>query len=264
MQKSKSLDSNIKYGDVYSLGTHKLLVGDCRDPKLMEVFLKDQTIKSINVDVPYGINLSASKKELGKNLKVDADILNDQYQSPDEYIQFTRDWLKLVKPYLATKNSFYAFNCDKMVFALRDAFVSEGFTVSQLLVWLKDRAVIGRKDYLPQTELIMHGWFKTHEFLKSKDKNVIVYPKPSVSPLHCSQKPVGLIRRLILNSTRIGDTVFDGFAGSGTCVIACEDTQRKCLAVELSLTYCQTILDRFRKHTGIEPIKLKERSRYGN
>lgn len=264
MQKSKLSTYEVKYGDIFLLGEHKLLVGDCRDEKLMQSYLFGYEIKSINVDVPYGVNLSSSKKSIGRELKVDSDILNDQYQSDDDYIKFTRSWLQLIKPYLSTKNSFYVFNCDKMIFALRDALVAEGFTVSQLLVWLKDRAVLGRKDYLPQTELILHGWYKVHEFLKSKDKNIIVYPKPTTSPLHSSQKPVGLIRRLILNSTRIGDTVFDGFCGSGTCLIACEDTNRKCLAVELSFDYCRTILARFEMHTNIKPVKLVEGGSHGN
>lgn len=264
MPKSKLSVSEITYGDIFALGDHKLLVGDCRDEMIMQPFLKDEQIKSINVDVPYGVELGKSKKEIGRKLKVEGNILNDGYQTDTEYIDFIRAWLKLVKGHLTPKNSFYAFNCDKMVFALREAFVAEGFTVSQMLVWLKDRAVLGRKDYLPQTELILHGWYKTHEFVKSKDKNVLVYPKPSVSPLHSSQKPVGLIRRLILNSTRLGDTVFDGFAGSGTTLIACEETKRKCLAVELSPDYCGTILKRFEKQTGIKPVKITEGVGHGN
>lgn len=264
MQKSKSLDNEIKYGDIFALGEHQLLIGDCTDITIIEPFLEGKMIKSIIIDSPYSVQLSQSKREIGLSLRVSGDILNDEYQTSEEYTEFTRKWLKPLKSHLTLKNSFYAFNCDKMAFALRDAFVAEGFTVSQLLVWLKDRAVLGRKDYLPQTELILHGWYKTHEFLKSKDKNVLVYPKPNVSPLHSSQKPVGLIRRLILNSTHIGDTIYDGFLGSGTSLIAAHDTGRICLGVELSLTYCKTILDRFKDHTGIEPIKLKEGSIHGN
>ena len=70
--------------------------------------------------------------------------------------------------------------------------------------------------------------------------------------MHPTTKPIGLIRRLILNSTNIGDIVYDGFLGSGTCLLACEQTQRKCFAVEIDLEYCLTTIKRFEKLTGLK------------
>jgi site-specific DNA-methyltransferase (adenine-specific) len=69
-------------------------------------------------------------------------------------------------------------------------------------------------------------------------------------------KPVSLIRRIILNSTKIGDVVFDSFGGSGTCLIACEQTKRKCLIIEIDPGYCETIIERFEKYSGIKAKKL--------
>jgi DNA modification methylase len=83
-----------------------------------------------------------------------------------------------------------------------------------------------------------------------------VCPKPNKSPLHTTTKPLDLIRRLILNSTRIGDIVFDGFLGSGTTLLACEQTKRICIGVELDPEYCQTIIDRFEKLTGCAAKKI--------
>jgi DNA modification methylase len=74
--------------------------------------------------------------------------------------------------------------------------------------------------------------------------------------MHPSTKPIGLIRRLVLNSTRVGDVVFDGFLGSGTTLLACEQTKRVCVGVEMDAEYCQTTLDRFEKLTGIKPEKI--------
>jgi len=111
-------------------------------------------------------------------------------------------------------------------------------------------------DYLPQHEFIAYGWFGTHEFHKSKDKSILFYPKPNKSKLHPTMKPVGLLRRLILNSTKVGDAVYDPFGGSGSTLIACEQTKRRCLTIEVDPKYCQTIIDRFNKLTGKEVKRL--------
>jgi DNA modification methylase len=116
-----------------------------------------------------------------------------------------------ITSHLERKNSFYIFNADKMVFALRDGMLKAGLKFAQLLIWVKTHAVIGRLDYAPQHELIAYGWFGTHEFVKGKDKSVLVYPKPNKSKMHPTTKPIPLIRHLILNSTRIGDVVYDAF-----------------------------------------------------
>jgi len=143
-----------------------------------------------------------------------------------------------------------------MIFALREGMLTAGFKFSELLVWVKTHSVIGRMDYLPQHELIAYGWYGTHEFLKSKDKSVLVYPKPNKSKLHPTMKPIGLLRNLILNSSRVNDIVFDGFMGSGSTILAAEQTKRKCLGIELDPDYCQVAIDRFEKLTGIKVEKV--------
>ena len=155
-----------------------------------------------------------------------------------------------LKPYLARKNAMYVFNADKMVWSLRDGIVDAGFKLAQLLIWVKTQAVIGRLDYAPQHELIVYGWYGTHVFRRSSDKSVLVYPRPTKSKFHPSTKPVGLIRRLVLNSSEIGDKVYDGFLGSGTTLLACEDTKRICYAVEMDLEYCLTAIGRWERLTG--------------
>jgi DNA modification methylase len=105
-------------------------------------------------------------------------------------------------------------------------------------------------------ELIAYGWHGTHQFHKSKDKSVLFYPKPNKSSLHPTTKPVPLLRHLILNSSKIGDTVYDCFGGSGSTLIAAEQTRRRCLMIELDPDYCQTIITRFEKLTGHRAKKL--------
>ncbi len=246
---------SIKYGDKFKLGDHFLLCGDSRDKKLISEFIANQKIKSVILDPPYAVALAESKEGFQKLSKNKA-IANDHLQSDEEYQKFTNDWIEAIKPHLVRKNSFYIFNSDKMIFALREGMLDAGLKFGQLLIWVKTHAVIGRMDYAPQHELIAYGWHGVHEFLKSKDKSVIVYPKPNRSPFHPTTKPIGLIRHLILNSTRIGDVVYDGFLGSGTCLLACEQTKRICIGVELDPEYCHTVIDRFEKMANLEAIKL--------
>lgn len=235
----------IKRGDIIQLGEHRLLFGDTRDKEKIKELVGTDKISLILTDPPYGIDYVASKSGFSQSLGKPKDIANDQLQSEEEYIKFTEDWLKVILPYLNRKNTIYIFNSDKMIFALRQAIKNVGVYFSQLLIWVKSNAVIGRLDYLPMHELIAYGWFGVHSFKKSKDKSILFCPKPSKSKLHPTIKPLSLLRRLILNSTNIGDTIYDGFGGSGSTLIAAEMTGRKCLMVEMDEEYCEVIIKRF-------------------
>lgn len=244
----------VNTGDIFQLGDHLLLCGDATDQSVIDTFLKDQTVDLVLTDPPYGVGYVENKACFAK-LSTPRKITNDQEQSEQEYVAFTKSWLNPIIQHLSKKNAFYIFNSDKMVFALREGMHQTDVKFTQLLVWIKNHSIIGRMDYLPQHEFIAYGWYGTHEFHKSKDKSVILYPKPNKSKLHPTMKPVGLLRRLILNSTKVGDTVYDPFGGSGSTLIACEQTKRKCLMVELDPQYCQTIITRFENLTGKEVKK---------
>jgi DNA modification methylase len=245
----------IKKGDLIILGEHKILCGDCSNAKNVKRLMGKEKIQLINCDPPYAISVVRSKKFLNGNTLRQRDIINDHEQTEEEYRAFTKKWLEAVKTYLDSKNAFYIFNSDKMIFAMREGIKDAGFHFAQLLIWIKNHAVIGRMDYLPMHELIAYGWYGTHKFRKSKDKSVLNYPKPHKNKLHPTMKPVGLIRSLILNSTEIGDIVYDGFLGSGTCLLACEQTKRRCFGFELDVKYCETIIKRYTKLNGIKARK---------
>lgn len=247
--------SSIKYGDIFQIGDHILACGDAHDTTIVGRAIGKRIVSLVEADPPYGVLYAESKAGFSK-VKVDRKILNDDIVSESQYAQFTKDWITPIIPYLARKNSFYIFNSDKMLFALRDGMEHSGVKFAQLLIWVKHHVVIGRKDYLPMHELIAYGWSGTHVFRKAKDKSVLFCPKPSKSALHPTQKPVSLLRRLILNSTAIGEVVYDCFAGSGSTGIACEQTKRKCVMIEFDPEYCQTILDRFEKTFGIKANRL--------
>jgi site-specific DNA-methyltransferase (adenine-specific) len=247
---------NIKAGDIFQLGSHRIACGDSRNKELVTELINGKKISSINSDIPYGVGVVESKQGLGHELSCNKIIANDQLQSEEEYKRFNLDWLEAIKPHLAKKNSYYIFNCDKMVWPLKDALTTSGFKFSQMIIWIKNHAVMGRLNYLPMHELILYGWYGTHEFMKSQDKSVLFYPKPNKSKLHPTMKPVGLIRNLILNSTNINNIVWDGFLGSGTTLIAAEQTRRRCYGIEMDPGYCRVIIDRYEKLTGVKANKL--------
>ncbi len=246
---------NINYRDMFKIGDHKIINGDARDPEIIKKLIENEKVKILLIDPPYGVSLSESKQIFQKSYKHKA-ILNDQEQTDDEYRQFTTEWLEAIKPYLAQKNSAYIFNSDKMIFALREGMLQAGFKFAQLLIWVKSHPVIGRLNYLPQHELVAFGWLGTHEFRKSKDKSLLFYPKPNKSKLHPTMKPIGLLRNLILNSSRIGDVIYDGFLGSGSSILAAEQVKRKCYGIELDPEYVRTAIDRVAKVTGLKATKI--------
>ncbi len=241
---------------IYQLGEHKLAMGDCRDEKLLKDLIGESKIDSIISDVPYGISYVENKKGFAK-LSCDIEIQNDNISNEDDYEKFMIDWMENIKPYLNEKNSIYIFNTDKMIFSLKKAMDKCNIKFSQLLIWIKNSAVIGRLDYLPQHELMAYGWYKKHKFVKSKDKSIIFCPRPQKSKLHSTMKPISLLRRLILNNTNINDIVFDGFAGSGSLIIASEHTGRKCYAIEIEEKHVDTIIKRYKKLTGIDAVLIK-------
>lgn len=253
---------SIKTGDIFTLGEHALICGDCTDAALVSGVTGKKKISLILTDPPYGIAYVEGKEGFRKAKTTHAAIKNDHLQSDGEYRIFTRRWIEAVKPFLQRKNALYVFNSDRMIFPLRDGMQDAGCHLAQLLVWVKTQSIVGRLDYLPQHELVAYGWIGVHEFRRSKDKSVIVYPKPSKSVLHPTMKPMGLLRQLILNSSRIGDTVYEPFAGSGSTLIACEQTKRKCIAIELDPHYCKVIIRRFEKLTGTKAQKLPSSTRH--
>ncbi len=246
----------ITTGSILRLGDHVIGCGDSTDAAFVSKVIGNARIALICTDPPYAVNYVEGKGGFLKGKTKHAAIENDHAQTDDEYRSFTRKWLEAARPHLTQKNAFYCFNSDKMIFALREGMQDAGWRFGQLIVWVKNQAILGRLDYMPQHELIAYGWRGTHAFHRSKDKSVLVYPRPTRSRVHPTMKPVGLLRPLILNSSRIGEAVYDPFLGSGSTLVAAEQTKRRCVGIELSPDYCRAAAARFTKLTGIEPVLL--------
>ena len=247
----------MKQGETIQLGEHLLVCGDCRNQADVDKLLAGKKIKSVITDPPYGVNYVKNKDWLGlrgseaNHFKKFENIKGDELTG-DKYIEFTEGWIKPILNYIESYNSFYVFGCDLVFSELKKGAMNAGIYYSQMIIWIKNSIVLGRKDYNPQHELILYGWYKRHKFYKSTARSIIFCPKPSRSKKHPTMKPVRLLRELVLNSTKIGDYVYDGFGGSGSTLIACEQTKRKCLMMEIDEHYCDVIVQRYSKYINQE------------
>ncbi len=247
----------IEQGDIFSIGEHIIACGDSLDATFVSRIIGEKKIRCILVDPPYAVSYVEGKRDFNKlGVNTDKVIIGDQLQSDEEYARFTRAWLEAVRPHLEPYNAAYIFNSDLMYPALRIGMKDAGFYYSQGLIWIKNTVVLGRKDYLPMHELIAYGWCGKHKMERTKAKSVIFHPKPAASKLHPTQKPIGLLRKLIPNSTRLGDFVYDPFLGSGSTAVACEHLGRRCIGIEIDPAYVGIAIARMEKLTGLIAKKL--------
>jgi len=106
---------SINTGDMFTLGEHRLICGDATDPQIVKKLVGEQQIDVVLTDVPYGVGYVESKQDFTQSVAKQKIIANDQSQTDAQYQQFMQDWIRAVKPYLASKNTFYVFNSDKML-----------------------------------------------------------------------------------------------------------------------------------------------------
>jgi DNA modification methylase len=248
--------STVKQGEIYCVGDHIIGCGSSLDTAFVSQVIGERKIQAIVTDPPYGVAYVENKKGVAKLGTKDARVIKgDHIQSEEDYSKFTSTWIQAVLPHLDTYNTFHVFGCDSMFLAMREGIKESGLHFSQMLVWLKNQPVMGRMDYLPQHELIAYGWYGKHKRPAAQMKNAIYHPRPQKSKLHPTQKPLGLLRKLIRNTTDINDTIYDGFLGSGSTALACAQLGRTCIGIEQDPEYVEIILKRLEKLTK-QPRKL--------
>lgn len=133
--------------------------------------------------------------------------------------------------------------------------------IRQVLIWAKSNFSLGRQDYQWKHEPCLYGWkdgASHHWYADRKQTTVLEFEKPARNAEHPTMKPVPLMAYQIRNSSRVGETVLDGFGGSGSTLMACEQTGRKCLTMELDPHYCDVILKRWEDYTGRKAERLDE------
>ena len=236
-----------RLGDVWLLGSHRVLCGDATDAKSYEVLLQGKTVDMTVTDPPYNVNYANSAKD--KMRGKDRAILNDNLG--DGFYDFL---LAALKPIMANcTGAVYVAMSSSELDVLQAAFREAGGKWSTFIIWAKNTFTMGRSDYQRQYEPILYGWPEggKHHWCGDRDQSdVWQIKKPHKNDLHPTMKPVELVERAIRNSSKPGDVVLDPFGGSGTTLIAAEKSGRTARLMELDPKYVDVIVRRWQDWTG--------------
>ena len=253
-----------KPGQLWILGEHRLMCGDATNARDVATLLEGAKVDMVFTDPPYGVAIGSKNKMLNEGLcqkgsRITTDIEGDTLDC-ESLRGLLSAAFKNVKAAAADSCSVYvAFPLSgdlgiMILEVMRDA----GLAVRHSLVWVKNHPSfsMGRLDYDYQHEPILFAWNKTHKRIGGGKQKTSCwfYNSPRANSLHPTMKPIAMVENAILNSSEPGDVVLDLFCGSGSSVIASEDTGRKCRAMEIEPHYVDIIIRRWQEHTGREAM----------
>jgi len=239
----------VKTGDLWQIGNHRLVCGDCTDAAVVERLMGGEKVDMVFTDPPYGVSYADKNdflNSIDEGNRIQVEIEND-HKTPGEMSIFWVDAFSTLRQFLRDGASYYVTSPQggDLLLLLLLALKESEYPLRHMLIWAKNNHVLGRTDYNYKHEPILYGWVKgVHKFYAKHDVSLWEIDKPHASKLHPTMKPVELYERGIKNSTQKGEIVADIFAGSGTCLVASENLSRKCRAVEISENYCAVILER--------------------
>lgn len=241
-----------KPGDVWILGRHRLMCGDSTQKENVLKLMNKQEADMILTDPPYNVDYEGKTSEA---LKIENDNMSET-----EFYNFLLDSFKNMYDVVKHGGSVYVFHADTEGLNFRNAFKSCGFKLAQCLIWVKNTFVMGRQDYQWRHEPILYGWKEGagHYFTDDrKQSTVLEFDKPSRNAEHPTMKPVDLLVYLIKNSSKEQNLILDLFGGSGSTLIAAEQTNRICYMMELDPKYSDVIIKRWENLTGEKAILEK-------
>lgn len=246
-------DPKTKTGNIYKLGNHYLMCGDSTNTDDVKKLMNNQLADLIVTDPPYNVNYEG---KTGDNLK----IMNDNMENNQFYSFLESAFINLYES-IKDGGSIYVFHADTEGLNFRKAMMSSGFKLAECLVWVKNAFVMGRQDYHWKHEPVLYGWKPgaSHYFINDRSQSTVLeFDKPIRNEEHPTMKPIDLIAYLINNSSKKDEIVLDLFGGSGTTMIACEQTNRKAFIMELDPRYCDVIVDRWEKFTNQKAELINE------
>lgn len=246
-----------KTGDIWQLGRHRLMCGDSTKKEDVDSLMDGKTADLLLTDPPYGVDYGSKNRFLNSIWfanRIEEPIFADS--NIDDYRAWFASWLSNIQ--LSETNAYYLTISDQKLLDLSDALIDTGFKISQYLVWVKNNHVLGRQDYANKHELIIYGWKGKHEFYGDFQTTVWEIDRPQKNQLHPTMKPIELASRMIGNSSKAESIVLDPFCGSGTTLIACEQLNRVCYAMEISPEYVTVIIRRWEALTGQKAQLIKE------
>ncbi|HEM3460768.1 TPA: DNA modification methylase [Streptococcus suis] len=231
-----------KRGDIWQLGKHRVICGDSTKAETYDQLLGDKKANLVVTDPPYNVDV---EETAGK-------ILNDNMPDSDFY-QFLFDMFSQVEKYMEADASIYVFHADTEGLNFRKAFKEAGFYLSGCCIWKKNSLVLGRSPYQWQHEPCLFGWKQKgkHQWFSDRKQTTIwEYDRPKSSKYHPTMKPIPLMAYPIQNSSMRGTIVLDPFLGSGSTLMAADQTGRVCYGIELDEKFVDVIVKRYIESTG--------------
>lgn len=231
-----------KPGDIWTLGRHRLICGDSTKAETYDLLMGSTKANLVITDPPYNVNYEGSA---GK-------IKNDN-MADEAFYSFLLDAYTQMHSAMADDASIYVFHADTEGLNFRRAFADAGFYLSGCCIWKKQSLVLGRSPYQWQHEPCLYGWKKNgkHQWYTGRKETTIwEFDKPKKNGDHPTMKPIPLLAYPIMNSSMSNSVVLDPFGGSGSTLIACEQTDRICYTVELDEKFCDVIVKRYIEQVG--------------
>lgn len=231
-----------KLGDIWLLGRHHFICGDSTKPETYDVLMDGQLANMVLTDPPYNVDV---EETAGK-------IRNDNMADEDFY-KFLFAAFVCMEQNMAQDASIYVFHADTQGLNFRKAFHDAGFYLSGCCIWKKNALVLGRSPYQWRHEPCLFGWKlggKHQWYSDRKQTTIWEYDRPKSSKDHPTMKPVALMAYPIQNSCMSNCIVLDPFLGSGSTLIACEETNRICYGIELDEKFADVIVKRYIEAKG--------------
>ena len=274
--------SSVEYGDIYQLGRHRLMCGDSTSAGDMKELVDGEKIDLYVTDPPYNVAYEGKTEEA---MTIQNDSMDDA-----SFRQFLRDAFSVADQHLKPGGAFYIWHADSEGLNFRAAVKETGWLLKQNLVWVKNSIVLGRQDYQWKHEPCLYGWKDgaSHYFIDNRSLATVIEEdeenlkemtkgelisyiktmqensptsifyedKPVRSDIHPTMKPLKLIARCVLNSSKKGERVLDSFNGGGSTLMVCEKTERIYYGMELDPVYVERTIKRWEEKTGLKAEKL--------
>lgn len=233
----------VKKGDVWYVGRHRLMCGDATSEEDVATLMDGKKANLIVTDPPYGVSFKSSDG---------LTIQNDSIKG-EEFYNFLLKSFQNMAAHLEKGGAAYVFHADTEGLNFRKAFVDAGFHLAGCCIWVKNSLVLGRSDYQWQHEPVLYGFMKNgkHSWYSDRSQTTIWnFDKPKRNKNHPTSKPLDLLAYPIGNSSQANGIVVDTFGGSGSTLMACEQTNRICHTMELDEKYASVILRRYVEDTN--------------
>jgi DNA modification methylase len=233
----------VERGDIWMVGRHRLMCGDATSAEDVAALMDGKKANLIVTDPPYNVAFKS-----GSGLSIQNDSMKG-----DDFYTFLYNSFSCMVEHLESGGAAYVFHADTEGLNFRKAFVDAGFHLAGVCIWVKNSLVLGRSDYQWQHEPVLYGFLKNgkHPWYSDRKQTTIWnYDKPKRNKNHPTSKPLDLLGYPISNSSQENAIVLDTFGGSGSTMMACEQTNRICFMCELDEKYASVILRRYVEDTG--------------